>query len=90
MQNIIVVILLVIYIIDNIISFSVVIKFRGLDNKYKNKDNTEEITKMIKKTLQKSFFLSRIKKAYPRMQIRFDNFIDEINKNLNKFDIRKK
>lgn len=89
-QNIIVIILLVIYIIDNIISFSVVIKFKGLNNKYKNKDNTEEITKMIKKTLQKSFFLSKIKKAYPRMQIRFDNFIDEINKNLNKFDIRKK
>lgn len=78
-QKIIILVLGIIYIIDNIVSFSVVWKFKNLNNKYKNKDNTEEITKMIKKNLENSFFIKRIRNAYPNMQKRFTEISNGIN-----------
>lgn len=85
-QNIIIAILLFIYVVDNVVSFGVIIKLRDLRYKYKNKDNTEEITKMIKKSLQSSIFIKRIKSAYPIVQ----NSFDDIIKNLSRINIKKR
>ena len=60
-------ILLIIYIIDNIISFSTIIKIDKINLK-EYKDNTEEITKRVKEHLKKhSLFTKRLLNAFPNM-----------------------
>lgn len=59
------IILLVLYLIDNIISFRLMIKIGGTIKKIAL-DNTEEITKKVKEIiLSKSYFYRRLLKAFP-------------------------
>ena len=62
--------LLVVYIIDNIISYSIINNFSSTVNK-SNYDNTEEVTKYVKDVFLKKKYLSkRLIYAYPNFQTR--------------------
>ncbi|HPF83536.1 MAG TPA: putative ABC transporter permease [Bacilli bacterium] len=90
-QNIVANILLIIYLIDNIISFGVVLRFRKLNYKFKEKkDNTEEISVMIKHKIESSFFIKKIMKAYPSIKNKFNEIMNELNKKIDDIDIMKK
>lgn len=69
--NITAIILGIIYIIDNIISFIVIFGFRATTqnvNKEGSSDDTEEITKKVRAILsQKSIFYRRLINAYPKL-----------------------
>ena len=61
------IIIFVIFLVDNIISFSVVFKFK---NTVKTaKDNTEEISEYVKQTLNKFLLLRRLTNAFPNFKI---------------------
>ena len=64
-------VLLLIYIIDNCISFGVVVNLRkttSLVNRENREDNTEEITKKVKEILiGKSILNRRLINAYPKL-----------------------
>ena len=75
--NIIFYITLIIFIIDNVISFKVVFKIKETV-KFIKKDNTKEITEKVKKILQKSFLSMRLLKAFPDFRI----IIKDIEKKL--------
>ena len=66
--KIIAIILSIIFIIDFIISFKIIFSIRGV---IKNvaKDSTEEITRIVKDTLNKSKIYKRISKAFPKFKI---------------------
>lgn len=70
--NITAIILGIIYIIDNIISFVVIFGFRATTqnvNKEGSSDDTEEITKKVRAILsQKSIFYRRLINAYPKLR----------------------
>lgn len=58
----------IIYKIDNVVSAIVLFKVKGY-NKKLAKDNTEELTKLVKEFLmQKSFLYRRLQKAYPNVK----------------------
>lgn len=60
--------LFTIFIIDNIISFNIIAKFKSTTDTIR-KDNTEEITEKIKETLnRKSILYKRLLHAYPNMK----------------------
>lgn len=61
-------ILLFIFIIDFTISFKIIFNIRGI---IKNvaKDSTDEITKIVKDTLNKSKLYKRISKAFPKIRV---------------------
>lgn len=62
--------LIVIYIIDNIVSFSTIIKIDKI-NFREYMDNTEEITRMVKEHLKKhSVFTKRLVSAFPNMFVK--------------------
>jgi len=75
--NIIFFITLIIFIIDNVISFKVVFKIKETV-KFIKKDNTKEITEKVKKILQNSFLSTRLLKAFPDFRI----IIKDIEKKL--------
>ncbi len=62
------IILMVIFIIDFIISFKIIFSIRGVI-KSVTKDSTDEITKIVKATLNKSRIYRRISKAFPKYKI---------------------
>lgn len=80
--HIICIILAILFIIDNIISFKVMFGVRGVTNEFnKNvKDNTEEITSKVKEALKnKSFLSKRLIGAFPGFEsVKIK--IDEIKK----------
>lgn len=62
--------LLVVYIIDNIISYSIINNFSSTIKK-SNYDNTEEVTKYVKDVfLKKNYLYKRLIYAYPNFQTR--------------------
>ena len=62
--------LLVLYIIDNIISYTIINNFSSTVNK-SNYDNTEEVTKYVKDVfLKKNYLSKRLIYAYPKFQTR--------------------
>lgn len=66
--TIISVIILIVFIIDNIVSFSIIINLKGIAKNIK-KDYTEEITSKVREVLMtKSILYRRIAKAFPNMQ----------------------
>ena len=70
------IILLIIYIVDNVISFNTIFKIKGIDFKA-CVDNTEEITKIVREHLMKhSKLTKRLAKAFPNVRMR----INEIKK----------
>ena len=61
------IIIFVIFLVDNIISFSVVFKFKNAVKT--TKDNTEEISEYVKQTLNKFLLLRRLTNAFPNFKI---------------------
>ena len=69
-QNILTIVILIIFITDIIISFSVISKIK-IPTIEKNKDTTEEITKKVREILKNRGLLSkRLIKAFPELKIR--------------------
>lgn len=69
-QNILAIILLIIFITDIIISFTIISKIKIYNNE-KSKDTTEEITKKVIETLKNRSILSkRLIKAFPNLKIK--------------------
>lgn len=72
------IILLVIYIVDNIISFNTIFKIKGVDFK-DYVDNTEEITLKVKEYLMKhSIFTKRLAKAFPNIRMKLNSIKNSI------------
>ena len=61
------IIIFVIFIVDNIISFSVIFKFKNVVKT--TKDNTDEISEYVKQTLNKFLLLRRLINAFPNFKI---------------------
>lgn len=67
-------ILLVVFIIDNIMSFDAMSKINKFEFK-KYKDNTEDISKMIQEYLSNySFLTKRISRAFPNARVRLEKY----------------
>ena len=66
--------LLVLFIIDNVLSFNTMFKINGFD--FKNYvDNTEEITELVREHLMKhSFFTKRLVSAFPNIKVRMRKY----------------
>ena len=68
-RNVLAIVLFIMYVIDNIISFKVMSSIKG-EIKHQRTDNTELIKKRINKWLEKNSILyRRIKKAYPKFEV---------------------
>ena len=61
-------ILIIIFAIDNIISFKVVLKIKET-TKFIKMDNTKEITEKVKAILENSFLAKRLLKAFPDFRV---------------------
>ena len=76
--NILTFILLVIFILDNVISYTIINSFSSTVKK-STFDNTEEITKYVKEEfLKRNYFSKRLIYAYPNFQTRVKRKIEEI------------
>lgn len=74
------IILFLIYFVDNIISFSTVLKINSLDFK-EHFDNTEEITKKVKEHLMKhSLLTKRLVSAFPNLKMKIIKYKNNIKK----------
>lgn len=77
------IVLTVIYIIDNIISFKVVANIKVATNMIK--DNTEEITEKVKEILiKKSVLTRRLIESFPNMKIKIKRNMKKINVKIEK------
>lgn len=66
--------LLVLFIIDNVVSFNIILKINGVDFK-DYVDNTEEITELVKEHLMKhSKLTKRLAKAFPDVRMRLRKY----------------
>ena len=66
--------LLVLFIIDNVVSFNVIFKIKGFDFK-DCVDNTEEISDLVKEYLiEHSRLTKRLAKAFPDVRVRIEKF----------------
>ena len=83
------IILLVIFVIDLIVSFSVITKIKNVfSSKYK--DDTEEVNNRVKQYLIKlSPLTKRLMESFPNLRIKIKNIKNKIEKTVNK-NIRKK
>lgn len=74
------IILFLIYLIDNIISFNTVLKINGIDF-MEHFDNTEEITKKVKEHLMKhSKLTKRLVNAFPNLRMKIKKYKNNIKK----------
>lgn len=64
--------LLVIFLVDNVISFKVIFKIKNMGVKYVHLDNTKEITEKVKKILSDNVFAKRLFKAFPNISFKFN------------------
>ena len=81
--SIIVYVLLAVYVVDNIISYSIINNFSTTVKK-SNYDNTEEVTKYVKdEFLKKSYLSKRLIYAYPNFQTRVRRKLAKIKEALN-------
>lgn len=72
--------LLLIYLLDNIISFNTLLKIKGIDLK-EHFDNTEEITKKVKEHLMNhSKLTKRIANAFPNLKMKIEKHKSNIKK----------
>lgn len=89
-RTILALILLIIYIFDNVFSF-LILKRIGHEIKFTNKDNTEELKKHIDKWINNNtIFYRRIKASYPNFIISLKRFNDEVRKQRIKFEEEEK
>ena len=76
--SILFIILFVIFITDNVLSFNVIREFK-VETKNITKDNTEEITEYVKKVLlEKSIFTKRFINAYPNIKAKIKKLVGEL------------
>lgn len=74
------IILLVIYIVDNIISLNTMLKIKGIEFKT-YMDNTEEITLRVKEQLmKKSLLTKRLAKAFPNLRMKIEKYKEQYKK----------
>lgn len=80
--NIIAIILAVCFIMDFIVSMHVITNFRKSAITFLSKDNTEEITRMVKETLDNagSLINSRLVKAFPNVKTKIEGLLDNVKK----------
>ena len=72
--------LLVLFIIDNIVSFNVIFKIKGFDFK-DCVDNTEEISNLVKEYLMEhSRLTKRLAKAFPNVRVRIEKLKKQYKK----------
>lgn len=63
------VVLLVLFLIDNVFSFNIINKFKDTATSFIRKDNTEEISEKVKETLgKKSYLGKRLMEAFPNVK----------------------
>ena len=68
------IIILIIFIVDNIISLNTILKIKGVEFKT-YKDNTEEITLKVKEQLMKhSILTKRLAKAFPNLKMKIEKY----------------
>ena len=79
--NIIAIILFSLFILDMFISLKIMSSFKSAAMQFKNKDNTEEITKKVKEILySKSPFTKRLIDAFPNVKTVINNIRNELRK----------
>lgn len=66
--NILFIVIFIVFLIDNIISFKVVLKIKET-TRFIKMDNTKEITEKVKQILSKSFLTKRLINAFPNFKI---------------------
>ena len=64
--------LLTLYLVDNVISFKVIIKIKDMGVKYVHLDNTKEITEKVKNILSNNALAKRLFKAFPNIRFKFN------------------
>lgn len=75
--------LLILFIIDNAVSFNTIFKIKGVEFA-DYVDNTEEITKLVKEHLMKhSVFTKRLAKAFPGVRVRLEKIKKQYKKQNN-------
>ena len=86
--KIVALIILIIYLIDNVISYYIIIKFKDTITNAE-KDATEEITKIRDNFMSKGLLYRRLVKAFPNMKSTKERLLElreRINKELEKLD----
>lgn len=74
------ILLLVIYIVDNIISLNTMFKFKGIQFK-SYRDNTEEITLKVREQLMKhSILTKRLINAFPNLKMKIEKYRQQYKK----------
>lgn len=64
--------ILILFLIDNVISFKVIFKIKNMSIKYVHLDNTKEITEKVKKILSDNVLAKRVFKAFPNIRFKFN------------------
>lgn len=72
MMNILFYTILMLFLIDNVISFKVIFKIKNMSVKYVHLDNTKEITEKVKKILSDNVLAKRVFKAFPNIRFKFN------------------
>lgn len=72
MMNILFYTILILFLIDNVISFKVIFKIKNMSIKYVHLDNTKEITEKVKKILNDNVLAKRVFKAFPNIRFKFN------------------
>lgn len=72
MMNILFYTMLILFLIDNVISFKVIFKIKNMSVKYVHLDNTKEITEKVKKILSDNVLAKRVFKAFPNIRFKFN------------------
>lgn len=89
--NILAIIFGIMFIIDLSISLKIISNFKNATLQFRNKDNTEEITKKVKETLaQKSFFNKRLIIAFPNLKAVIVSIKNEFKKTKIELKLTKK
>lgn len=80
--NVIAIIILILFVIDFIISMRIITSFRKSAITFFTKDNTEEITRMVKETLDNARGLinNRLVKAFPNVKYKIESLLDNVKK----------
>jgi uncharacterized membrane protein len=89
--KIVAIVLFIIFLLDSLVSFKIISNFKSTTSQFKNKDNTEEITKKVREILsRKSPFSKRLVDAFPNLKTVIINFKNELRKTKNELKTTKK
>lgn len=89
--NVVAIILALLFLFDLFVSLKIMSNFKNATIQFRNKDNTEEITKKVKELLSsKSFFNKRLIDAFPNVKAAIVNIKNELSKTKLELKITKK